>query len=76
MGRWTKNIDYGEGSASQAGFPDMPDWFEDNRHFVNIEEGLSDIGFAADEVGRIMGNNWLRFFDENFSPLSSPAWRS
>ncbi len=69
VGRWTKSIDFGEGSASQAGFPDMPDWFVDNRHFVNIEKGLSEVGFSADEVGSIMGNNWLRFFDQNFGPV-------
>ena len=27
VGRWTKEIDYGEGSASDAGFPPMPEWF-------------------------------------------------
>ena len=26
MGRWSKQKDYGEGSASDAGFPPMPDW--------------------------------------------------
>ena len=67
-GRWTKNIDYGEGSASNAGFPDMPDWFEDNRHFGNVEQGLRDAGFSEADTAAIMGNNWLRFFDENFGP--------
>ena len=66
VGRWTKQIDYGEGSAKQAGFPEMPTWFQDNRHFGNIEGGLLDIGFSETETGLIMGNNWLRFFDENF----------
>ena len=70
VGRWTKAIDYGEGSASQAGFPAMPDWFEDNRHFVNIENGLLETGFSSAEVGQIMGNNWLRFFDETVVPLT------
>ena len=69
MGRWTKQIDYGEGSAGNAGFPDMPKWFTDNRDFRNIEIGLADIGFNESEVHAIMGNNWLRFFDENFSAL-------
>ena len=31
VGRWTKQIDYGEGSASAPGFPDMPEWFGGNR---------------------------------------------
>jgi membrane dipeptidase len=69
VGRWTKKIDYGEGSASNAGFPPMPGWFKDNRDFGNIEQGLSDVGFSAEDTGKIMGDNWLRFFDENFGPV-------
>jgi membrane dipeptidase len=68
VGRWTKKIDYGEGSATNAGFPDMPPWFNDNRDFSNIEQGLLDVGFNAQDTAKIMGNNWLRFFDENFGP--------
>ena len=26
VGKWTKEIDYGEGSLSNPGFPDMPNW--------------------------------------------------
>ena len=69
VGRWTKEIDYGEGSASDAGFPSMPEWFKDNRDFGNIEQGLKDIGFSNDETAGIMGENWLRFYDENFGPV-------
>ncbi|WP_259986609.1 dipeptidase [Sulfitobacter sp. W027] len=66
MGRWTKRMDYGEGSAAAPGFPDMPDWFRDNRDFGNIEAGLRTVGFNAEEVAGIMGDNWLRFFDDSF----------
>ena len=65
-GRWSKQTDYGEGSADNAGFPPMPDWFEDNRHFGNIEKGLLDAGLSDTDVAGIMGNNWLRFYDESF----------
>lgn len=67
-GRWSKVTDYGEGSAAAAGFPDMPDWFSDNRHFGNIAQGLSDVGMSASEVNAIMGENWLRFYDTSFGP--------
>jgi microsomal dipeptidase-like Zn-dependent dipeptidase len=67
MGRWTKQIDYGEGSAAQAGFPEMPDWFQDNRHFGNVAVGLRAAGFSKDETSAIMGENWLRFYDANFT---------
>jgi len=66
VGRWTKKIDYGEGSAAQAGFPKMPGWFADNRDFNNIESGLRDVGFTKVEVEGVMGENWLRFFDASF----------
>jgi microsomal dipeptidase-like Zn-dependent dipeptidase len=68
VGRWTKKIDYGEGSAKNAGFPPMPQWFNDNRDFANIEQGLLEVGFDVADTAKIMGNNWLRFFDENFGP--------
>ncbi len=67
-GRWTKQVDYGEGSADNAGFPPMPAWFRDNRDFDQVEQGLRDVGFGAADTARIMGNNWLRFFDQNFGP--------
>ena len=67
-GRWTRMRDYGEGSAKQAGFPPQPDWFRDNRDFPNIAKGLADAGFAADEVARVMGGNWLGFFERSFGP--------
>ncbi|MEX0303926.1 MAG: membrane dipeptidase [Leisingera sp.] len=68
VGRWTKEIDYGEGSAAAPGFPEMPSWFKDNRDFGNIEEGLRATGMNDDEVSGIMGGNWYRFFAENFGP--------
>lgn len=66
VGRWTKKIDYGEGSKNQAGFPNMPDWFKDNRDFNNIESGLRKAGFNETEAAAIMGENWLRLFETGF----------
>jgi len=68
VGRWSKTIDYGEGSANDAGFPPMPKWFGDNRDFGNIRKGLLDVGLSGEEVSGIMGGNWLRFYDASFGP--------
>ena len=68
VGRWSKEIDYGEGSANDAGFPPMPDWFGDNRHFGNIAAGLIEHGFSEADTAAVMGENWLRFYDNNFGP--------
>ncbi len=70
VGRWSKQIDYGEGSAAAPGFPPQPDWFRDNRDFGNIEDGLRAAGMNADEVAGIMGGNWYRFYQQNFTPLA------
>ena len=69
VGRWSKEIDYGEGSASAPGFPPMPSWFQDNRDFGNIAEGLAQTGLSQSEVNGIMGENWHRFYKENFVPM-------
>ncbi len=69
VGRWSKEIDYGEGSASAPGFPPMPTWFKDNRDFGNIAEGLAKTGLSQSEVNGIMGENWYRFYKENFGPM-------
>jgi microsomal dipeptidase-like Zn-dependent dipeptidase len=67
-GRWSKDIDFGEGSATAPGFPPMPDWFQDNRDWGNIRDGLRDAGFSREEVDGLMGGNWLRFYEQNFGP--------
>ena len=67
VGKWTKEIDYGEGSASNPGFPDMPGWFRDNRDWHNIIEGLQKYGFSNDEINKIKGENWLSFFRKSFN---------
>tara|TARA_B110000008_G_scaffold223622_1_gene224343 strand:- start:297 stop:1283 length:987 start_codon:yes stop_codon:yes gene_type:complete len=68
-GTWTNDRDYGEGSASFAGFPDQPEWFRDNRDFVNIEKGLLSVGFSKNDVELVMGRNWLNFFEASFESL-------
>lgn len=69
VGRWSKVVDYGEGSADAPGFPPMPDWFNDNRDFGNIRDGLAKTGLSTAEVDGIMGDNWYRFYGENFGSM-------
>lgn len=76
VGRWTREIDYGEGSKDQAGFPAMPSFFRDNRDFRNLENGLRAVGFADDDIGAIMGGNWLNFFEASFVPATDEMHRT
>ncbi len=67
-GTWTKTLDYGEGSAAQAEFPPQQDWFQSNRDLPGLAKGLRDAGFDAAGVDKIMGGNWLDFFERSFAP--------
>ncbi|MDP6163177.1 MAG: membrane dipeptidase, partial [Candidatus Thioglobus sp.] len=69
-GTWTNDRDFGEGSASFAGFPDQPQWFRDNRDFINIANGLKSVGFTDQDVDLVMGKNWLNFFESSFGSIS------
>lgn len=67
-GRWSKEMDYGEGSKNNADWPRPLSWFRDSRDFPNLTKGLLERGFTPDEVARIMGQNWLSFLDDALTP--------
>lgn len=61
-GRWTRSV------SQDAVFPPMPDWFQDNRDWDNLRDGLSDVGFGPVEIDGILGANWARFYADAFEP--------
>lgn len=65
-GRWSKEVDYGEGSKTDAGWPDPVPWFGSNLDFNNLASGLVNAGLSEVEVNKIMGENWLNFFKRSF----------
>ena len=67
-GRWSKEMDYGEGSKSNADWPRPLSWFKDSRDFPNITQGLLAHGFNEQDIGKVMGQNWLTFLDEALLP--------
>lgn len=67
-GRWSKSMDYGEGSSSNADWPRPLSWFRDSRDFPNLTQGLLARGFSQEEVAKIMGLNWLNFLDDALQP--------
>jgi microsomal dipeptidase-like Zn-dependent dipeptidase len=52
-------MDYGEGSASDSGWPEPLAWFKDNRDFPKVAEALAQKGFNETELGLILGGNWV-----------------
>jgi microsomal dipeptidase-like Zn-dependent dipeptidase len=71
VGRWTKDPAVVSGAHGKAVFPPQPQWFRGNLDFANIAEGLAAAGFAPGEVERIMGLNWLDYFERSFGPHAS-----
>ena len=67
-GRWSKEMDFGEGSKGNAGWPRPLTWFQDNRDFPAIIEGLRKKGFNKTDVHKIMGLNWLKQIEEGTAP--------
>jgi len=70
-GRWSKSMDYGEGSASDADWPKPLAWFKDSRDFPNITQGLEKRGFRDDEIAKIMGLNWLNLLEQGLEKQDS-----
>jgi len=66
-GTWTFKPDYGEGNAANADWPRQPDWFGSSRDFGNISDGLKSKGMSQEDIEKVMGLNWLRFFEDGFS---------
>ena len=65
-GRWTFVADHGEGSAEDPSWPDQPSGVRIADDMPNRKSGLEQRGFSAEDINKVMGNNWLRFFHESF----------
>ena len=64
-GRWKRSC-FEEPENARIEFPSQPSWFRDNTDFGNIAEALAMVGFDNHEIGKIMGGNWVRFFEASF----------
>ncbi|MGF1868569.1 membrane dipeptidase [Photobacterium indicum] len=69
-GRWSKAMDYGEGSSSNSGWPDALPWFCDSKGMENIYHGLIRQGFNETESSQVMGENWFNFLQDGLTPVS------
>jgi len=67
-GKWSKAMDYGEGSSSNSGWPDDLPWFKDEHGMENIYNGLIKYGFQKKEANQILGGNWFNFLESGLEP--------
>ncbi len=68
-GRWSKKMDYGEGSANKSGWPDSLPWFAGEDGMRNIYQGLLKVGFSDYEAGQVIGGNWYNFLQNSLEPM-------
>lgn len=67
-GRWSKEMDYGEGSQANADWPKPLAWLRDSRDFPNLIAGLRQRGFDETSIARIMGRNWVELLERATVP--------
>ena len=64
--RWSRETDF-EGSAANPGFPDQPTGSGLSAIFpILVPDGRYRV--SKDEINGLMGLNWLRFYEHNFTP--------
>ncbi len=61
-GRWQPPAD----GVPAPVWPEWPDWFSGPKQFGNLAKGLEAVGLEPDDVAKIMGGNWLRYFKQIF----------
>ena len=62
-GRWSR-----ESAIPIKGFSAWPSWFKSPADYPKILEGMANRGFKPDEIAKIAGGNWLRLFEQSFTP--------
>jgi len=66
MGRWSRVVNYGAGSAGNSGPAAKPQWFARPGDLSKVPAGLREAGFSAEEAEKITAGNWLRVYGEVF----------
>ena len=62
-GRWAR-----ESAVPIRGFSPWPHWFQSPEGFPGLLTHMEKRGFAAEEIHKIAGGNWLRLFRDSFAP--------
>lgn len=66
MGRWSRKINYGAGSAEAPGKVAKPEWLSSADRLRDLTPALIEVGFSQEEAAKVMGGNWLRLYESVF----------
>jgi membrane dipeptidase len=64
---WLRNGRWQAPSDPPPSWPAWPGWFDGPEHFPRLTDGLSAVGLDDAAVMGVLGENWLRLFDEVFA---------
>jgi microsomal dipeptidase-like Zn-dependent dipeptidase len=66
MGRWTRGVDYGAGTAAKPGRTAPADWFKEVHQLGEVPAALKRAGFTQEEADKIAVGNWRRVYAASF----------
>ena len=61
-GRWTRDVPHIEPNSWDL------DWLKSSEDFPHLFDALRARGCSVEEIGAVMGGNWLRLYEESFDP--------
>jgi microsomal dipeptidase-like Zn-dependent dipeptidase len=64
---WLRNGRWLPPGPQPATWPQWPQWFAGPEDFPTLTEGLQDVGLHDQTIAGILGENWLRLFDQVFA---------
>ena len=65
-GRWSRRAQTGATVASAG--PLAPSWYRSPEDHTNIEEALRRTGFDESSTAKVLGRNWLDFYEKSMKP--------
>ncbi|KAA0977083.1 membrane dipeptidase [Paeniglutamicibacter gangotriensis] len=63
---WLRNGRWQPEGEHQATWPEWPDWFVGPQDFPRLTDGLDKVGLDETTIRGVLGENWLRLFDDVF----------
>ncbi|MEJ7795913.1 MAG: membrane dipeptidase [Nocardioides sp.] len=68
---WLRNGRWRPPQPEPATWPEGPQWFGGPEDFPRLTDGLSATGLDEETIRGVLGENWLRLFDNVFTGRSA-----
>ena len=65
---WMRNGHWRKVPCAPAEFPKPTKWFQSNEDFPGLTDGLRSARMNDEEIARVLGKNWMKFWEKAFLP--------